>query len=285
MMDEFKDDYCHIDSKIFYITENIPSTPKTDSESLRIEADYNSQQSVHCGCNNACSIEGKCGCLLNHEANYNKCDNELVATDSTLKLDKLIIECNSLCSCGINCSNRLVQFGPRTNLIILNCSNSDAHQNSKGFGLFTKNSIPKGSFICEYAGEIISKTEAANRNMFNKTNKLMNYILCVNEHTGDNNIQTFIDPSEFGNIGRYLNHNCQPNCVMLPIRVDNPIPKLCLFAIDKIEANAELTFDYGSKLEEIFELGSKVENRIQCLCKSEKCRKWLPSETYDSLED
>lgn len=281
MMDVCKDDYCHINPNIFYITENIPSTSKTDTECVRIETDFNSQQTVHCCCINVCSIDGKCSCMLNHEANYEKCDNELVATDSTLKVDKLIIECNSLCSCGIHCSNRLVQFGPRMNLTILNCLDSDIQQNSKGFGLFTKDYIPKGSFICEYAGEILSKSEATNRHVFNKTNKLMNYILCINEHTDNNNIQTFIDPSQFGNIGRYMNHNCEPNCIMLPIRVDNPIPKLCLFAKNKIEADAELTFDYGSKKKETFEQSSDLENRIKCLCKSKNCRKWLPSETYD----
>lgn len=280
-MEEFRDDYFHIDPNIFYISENIPSSSNTDSESLRIEADYNSQQTVHCRCTNLCSLEEKCGCLLNYEANYEKLDSGLVANNSTLKVDKLILECNSLCSCGIKCSNRLVQFGPRTNLTISKCSDGDAHQNSKGFGLYTKDSIPKGGFICEYAGEILSKTEAINRNVFNKTNKLMNYILCVNEYTGNNNIQTFIDPSEFGNIGRYMNHNCEPNCIMLPIRVDNPIPKLCLFAINKIDANSELTFDYGSKNEGNFEEDSNVENRTKCLCKSANCRKWLPSETYD----
>ncbi|VDM59779.1 unnamed protein product [Angiostrongylus costaricensis] len=83
----------------------------------------------------------------------------------------------------------------------------------KGMGAFAVRDIPKGSFIAEYAGEIISNEEmnrriaeiTAHRNVEEK-----HYMMALDG-------QRIIDCKEKGNEGRidtfgFLNHSCSPNC-------------------------------------------------------------------------
>jgi hypothetical protein len=57
---------------------------------------------------------------------------------------------------------------------------------------------------------------------------------------------TIIDPTLFGNIGRYLNHSCDPNIHVLPVRINSLVPRAAMFALRNIQAGEELVYDYGS---------------------------------------
>ena len=135
----------------------------------------------------------------------------------------------------------------------------------KGLGLVSQRPIRKGTFVCEYAGEIITKETAEKRS----TKDLHNYILHVFEHFNDKKLVTIIDPTAIGNVGRYLNHSCQPNLSMHLIRSEDWTPHVALFANKDIEPNVELTFDYGQGQV------SNAETRA-CLCGSDECRGALP---------
>lgn len=286
MEPEFVDDYFHLQSDVFYVSENFPCRVSTDdSDTIKINSEFNSQLSG-CRCENNCEFGCTCimKCLNSNTQEAGKeykgnvfpyiLDNvssEMILSEDFVKLGIPFYECSSECYCIKTCKNRLVQFGPRKNLIIQHS------QTYNSLGLFTSADIPQGGFVCEYAGEIISKSEATKRNKLNFQKGLMNYIICVNEHIAAGKIQTFIDPSELGNIGRYLNHSCEPNCIIIPIRVNNPIPKLCLFASKKIACQSELTFDYGIFADNL----NTKKNKIKCLCGSKNCLKWLPFSKYD----
>ena len=43
-------------------------------------------------------------------------------------------------------------------------------------------------------------------------------------------MSSFLVPLALGNIGRYLNHSCDPNLVMVPVRTSSAVPHLALFA-------------------------------------------------------
>lgn len=267
---EFCDNYCHLNPTIYYTPENIPYDD--------LEGEQIFSQIERCMCKREI-CDNNCTCvsaiqstaeLARSPYSFDTSKSELILSTAYADQDLPIYECNSLCKCGISCQNRLVQYGPRKSLKM--------HEyGSKGVGLFTKAAIPRGGFVCEYAGEIITKSEAAKRNRANEESDSMNYVICVNEHYGCNRIQTFVDPSEFGNIGRYLNHSCEPNCAMVPVRVDSPVPKLCLFATEDIKAGVELTFSYGLETNV-----ADNHKRKECLCGSKNCSKWLPSSEYDS---
>lgn len=68
----------------------------------------------------------------------------------------MIFECNRACNCWTNCSNRVVQRGIQSRLQVFRTKNM-------GWGVRSLKPIPKGSFVCEYVGEIISDTDADRR--------------------------------------------------------------------------------------------------------------------------
>lgn len=277
---EFDDQYEHTDSSIEYLIENELFEPENivekESEEYKNLFDLiNSIYTKGCDCTNPSNCLTSETCI--HSENYivvNTIDNskELILNPNR-KCNDLIYECFEKCKCSSLCKNRLVQYGPRKNLKII-----DTKRIPNQKGLITMKPIPMGGFICEYAGEIITKTEAERRHKNNIQNSEMNYIICLNEYcidssknsisnlynkriktnrkaekvgkaidtenslekiddidtkdasTGVNKktrlLQTFIDPSRKGNIGRYLNHSCEPNCHILSVRVDGPVPKL-----------------------------------------------------------
>lgn len=235
---DLHDDYEHIDSSIEYVIENVLQTTNTQStEYSRLQEKFNTFAAQTCDCTEPNRCMNGTDCL--HGGNYviyeDKQTNrrELILNENRKSRD-LIYECSAYCSCPSYCYNRLVQFGPRKDLKI-----EDYSHLGKSYGLTTLASIPKGSFVCEYAGEILCPEEAHNRHQMNDANKQMNYIICLNERPMTDDafaasemlnpqcmIQTFIDPSSIGNIGRYLNHSCDPNCEIISVRIDGVIPKL-----------------------------------------------------------
>uniref|UniRef100_A0A8C1W1R6 SET domain and mariner transposase fusion gene n=1 Tax=Cyprinus carpio TaxID=7962 RepID=A0A8C1W1R6_CYPCA len=115
----------------------------------------------------------------------------------------------------------------------------------RGWGVEALERLPCGRFVCEYAREVIGSHEAHHRQL-SQTPLDMNYIIAVLENSrGDRVTQTFVDPMTVGNVGRFINHSCQPNLLMVPIRVHSLLPRLALFANRDIERYKELTFDYA----------------------------------------
>ncbi|KAI5715781.1 hypothetical protein M8J77_022366 [Diaphorina citri] len=68
--------------------------------------------------------------------------------------------------------------------------------------------------------------------------------------SGSNAFEMFIDATTFGNIGRYINHSCEPNCLVVPIRVNCVYPSLAIFAKTDIGVDEEITYDYAGLDEE-----------------------------------
>ncbi len=232
------DDYEHADDNFEYIIENVlmeNANNGTISKSFENLSNlFNSFYDSCCQCVEATSNCGDCQ-ICSHGGCYS-----IVVTDSNKKkelvLNKdrnvkdLLYECNSQCLCSMElCTNRLVQLGPRKNLKIVKAAN--LHNQ---FALTTDENIPDGGWICEYAGELLTESEALRRNVRNRDQQLKNYLICLNEYstgpvtsaTSSQCIQTFIDAGIKSNIGRYLNHSCDPNCEILSVRIDGPIPKL-----------------------------------------------------------
>ena len=115
----------------------------------------------------------------------------------------------------------------------------------KGFGLFACEDVQKLAFVCEYAGEVVGVSEACKRMGWGDGG--MNYLIVLREHCATGVVLTCVDPRCMGNIGRFANHSCNPNLLMVPVRVDNSVPRLALFARRDITAGEELTFDYSGE--------------------------------------
>ncbi|XP_032888707.1 histone-lysine N-methyltransferase SETDB2 isoform X2 [Amblyraja radiata] len=78
-----------------------------------------------------------------------------------------------------------------------------------------------------------------------------------------------LDATKEGNIGRFLNHSCDPNLMVQNVFVDTHdknFPWVAFFTNRYIKAGSELTWDYN------YSVGTIPEEEIPCLCGSIKCR-------------
>lgn len=254
------DDYEHLDSGVFYTPVNIPG-PGVD-----VNVSF-AEQFEGCECVGNC-FEDKCKCIRGGNPIY---DESGRFADPDHPPD-LIYECHVNCRCDSNCINRVVQKGPHRELEIIDAG-------TKGRGLYCKVDLLKGVFVCEYAGEVIGPEEARKRYSVQKNLGRPNYIFALREHFGNDScpvLTTYIDPTWIGNIGRYINHSCDPNLVVVPVRMDTVVPKLCLFARRDIPSFTELTFDYAGGMESVSEEHGGCSDRIACRCMSPICRRFLP---------
>jgi [histone H3]-lysine4 N-trimethyltransferase MLL3 len=75
-----------------------------------------------------------------------------------------------------------------------------------------------------------------------------------------------LDATMSGNMARYINHSCNPNCVTEVVEVDRD-HHIIIFANRRINRGEELSYDYKFDYED--------ENRLPCLCGASNCKKWM----------
>ncbi|XP_051532629.1 histone-lysine N-methyltransferase SETMAR-like isoform X1 [Myxocyprinus asiaticus] len=235
-----------------------------------------------CSCHSQSCLLDRCPCLRFGQT-YNN-DGLLNQQQEEGGYSRPVFECNALCACSESCQNRVVQNGIKVRLGVFSTKD-------RGLGVETLERLPCGRFVCEYTGEIIGPDEARSRQL-SQTPDDMNYIIAVQEHSGGDRVtQMFVDPVCMGNVGRFMNHSCQPNLVMVPVRVHSLLPRLALFTNRKIEQGEELTFDYAGGLLSSTDTqkwdkvpsetqkgpdGGKLLQRKACYCGASNCSGFLP---------
>ena len=113
-----------------------------------------------------------------------------------------------------------------------------------GWGVWTRVAVPKNTRIIDYAGELITHRESARRE---RAHLRAGRIWCFTV-----NRRVVRDASVGGNLARFINHACRPNCY---VRVVGRTIWIC--AARAIKPGEELTYDYNTK-------GTA---RIQCRCR------------------
>ncbi|XBJ04755.1 hypothetical protein VPH35_023647 [Triticum aestivum] len=184
---------------------------------------------------------------------------------------KFIKECWSKCGCNMQCGNRVVQRGIRCNLQVFFA------EEGRGWGLRTLDDLPKGTFVCEYAGEILTNTELHERAIQNMQNArythpiLLDAGWCSGGEPKDEEALC-LDGTFYGNVGRFINHRCcDANLAMIPVEVETPDHQyyhVAFFTSKKVEAFEELTWDYGID----FDDERQPMKPFECLCGSRYCR-------------
>lgn len=132
-----------------------------------------------------------------------------------------------------------------------------------GFGLFATRSFQRNSLIIEYCGEMLTGEPMVNKrdayyNSLGKRYQQSCYLFRLDE-------LKVLDATHKGNLSRFINHSCEPNCYSRVVQIDS-CKKLLIFASKIIEAGEEIVYDYKFPDE---------DQKIPCLCGSEKCRKWM----------
>jgi SET domain-containing protein len=103
-----------------------------------------------------------------------------------------------------------------------------------GWGVFAGQDIPKDARIVEYKGELVSQREAARRED--------RYIPRGRIWIFNINTRWARDAGIGGNIARYVNHRCHPNCY-----IDVTGHHIWILASRRIRKGEELTYDYNTE--------------------------------------
>ncbi|CAH0404469.1 unnamed protein product [Chilo suppressalis] len=91
----------------------------------------------------------------------------------------------------------------------------------------------------------------------------------VRSYFGKDEACYIMDAKVQGNIGRYLNHSCQPNVFVQNVFVDTHDPRfpwVAFFALCHIKAGTELTWNYN------YDVGSVPGKILYCYCGAPNCR-------------
>lgn len=223
------------------ITHNIfVSRKKKQYKYLTEEYKYKCQCSVDKG--DDCCNNNHISCL--NEALGYECITETCAVEQ-------------LTGNPLKCNNRKFQRREWKNVIV-------KQSGKKGFGLYAAEDIVENEFVIEYVGEIINETECHFRFKHLYLNHTNSYILQLSTFN-DNHIE-YIDATKKGGKARFMNHSCNPNCIVQEwiIGAEKCIG---LFSCKNIVKGEELVFDYK------FQSYHKLKQK--CHCNSINCRKYL----------
>lgn len=84
-------------------------------------------------------------------------------------------------------------------------------QEGKGWGVRTLEDLPKGTFVCEYIGEIVTNAELYERNMQSCGTERHTYPVTLDADWGsERGLQDedalCLDATHNGNVARFINH-------------------------------------------------------------------------------
>ncbi|TYH72532.1 hypothetical protein ES332_D05G261500v1 [Gossypium tomentosum] len=174
----------------------------------------------------------------------------------------LNIECvQDTCPCGELCSNQQFQKRKYAKMMW-------DRFGRKGFGLRMLESISAGQFLIEYVGEVLDmQAYEARQKEYASRGQRHFYFMTLN---GSEVIDAYVK----GNLGRFINHSCDPNCRTEKWMVNGEIC-IGLFALRDIKKGEEITFDYNYV--RVFGAAAK-----KCHCGSSHCRGYIGG---DSLSE
>lgn len=197
-----------------------------------------------------CGCVGVCDDNCINRTLYTECfgDASIVSGSSSSSSRQQLTNC----SVGAGCGNRLL--GQRKTA---KCK--PAPEEGRGWGLVALQKIYNRDLVVEYVGEVIDEQT--------KEQRLREW---SKEHPNDTNfyimaLQTnwYIDARLVANTARFVNHSCDPNCILLPINV-NGWSRCGIFALRDIEPGEFLSYDYH--------FDTQQTDKFLCCCGALNCR-------------
>ncbi|KZV45366.1 histone-lysine N-methyltransferase family member SUVH9 [Dorcoceras hygrometricum] len=169
----------------------------------------------------------------------------------------LIFECGPKCGCPPSCQNRVSQKGLKNRFEVF-------RSRETGWGVRSLDMIQAGSFICEYAGVVLTREQVQIFTM-NGDNLIYpsrfadrwsewgdlsqifsDYVRP--QHPTVPPLDFAMDVSRMRNLACYMSHSSCPNVLVQLVLYDHnnvSFPHLMLFALEKIPPMRELSLDYG----------------------------------------
>ncbi|KAK3990199.1 putative histone-lysine N-methyltransferase, H3 lysine-36 specific SET2 [Cladorrhinum sp. PSN332] len=141
------------------------------------------------------------------------------------------IECVDGSNCGEACQNQRFQRKQYADVSVIKTD-------KKGFGLRANRDLQPNDFIFEYIGEVINEPTFRSRMMkYDREGIKHFYFMSLTK-------SEFVDATKKGNLGRFCNHSCNPNCYV-DKWVVGPKLRMGIFAGRHVRAGEELVFNYN----------------------------------------
>jgi hypothetical protein len=229
----------------FDFQQEVFSKPPMYSNVHGLKYDSSNRPKKHPPSNDFCKCKEKCD---------EQCLNKMIMTECVGDMSKGKGEKNPYANCcvGPSCGNRMM--GQRK---FAKCR--PKREQGKGWGLIVVNGVKKGGLVQEYGGEVIDEqTKEARLNQWAKDHPNdPNFYIMSLEHGW------YIDAREKGNLARFINHSCGPNCVLIPINVAGNI-RVAVVALRDIAPGEFLCYDY--------QFDTKHGDKFLCRCGAPNCR-------------
>ncbi|GAB0099249.1 hypothetical protein DMENIID0001_150990 [Sergentomyia squamirostris] len=124
------------------------------------------------------------------------------------------------------------------------------------WGLFALEPIAADEMVIEYVGQMVRPVVADLRETkYEAIGIGSSYLFRID-------METIIDATRCGNLARFINHSCNPNCYAKVITIESE-KKIVIYSKQPIGINEEITYDYKFPLE---------DEKIPCLCGAQGCR-------------
>jgi histone-lysine N-methyltransferase SETD1 len=131
----------------------------------------------------------------------------------------------------------------------------------EGWGVFAEEPISAGDLIVEYRGELIGHAVADKREREYEDANIPDYMFRIDA-------LTVCDATRLGNVARFINASCNPNCYTQIITA-NENKRIVIYAKRNIARGEELCYDYK------FPIEMDPTKRIRCGCGSIECRGYM----------
>jgi [histone H3]-lysine36 N-trimethyltransferase len=141
------------------------------------------------------------------------------------------VECIDGCHCGSDCQNQRFQKRQWAQVSVIQTE-------KKGFGLRANTNLQADDFIFEYVGEVIHEGEFQKRRLRYHDEDIQHFYFMSLSN------REFVDATKKGNLGRFCNHSCNPNCYVDKWIVGDKL-RMGIFAKRQIQAGEELVFNYN----------------------------------------
>ena len=130
------------------------------------------------------------------------------------------------------------------------------------WGVFADADINAGEMVVEYRGVLIGNAMAEKREKEYEHAKIgSDYMFRIDS-------LIVCDATKHGNVARFVNASCDPNCYTKIITIDGT-KRIVIYAKKDVNAGEEVTYDYK------FPLEYSEEKRIPCHCGTKECRGFM----------
>ncbi|KAA8498254.1 Histone-lysine N-methyltransferase, H3 lysine-36 and H4 lysine-20 specific [Porphyridium purpureum] len=223
-----------------------------------------------------------------------RCSKERPCTNDTCLNRQKRQECPiGLCGADMHCENqrfsRHQTSGCRATIKLI-------PTRTRGWVVQTSASIRGTELICELVGEVLDV--AICRHRLEKRGRpeqgqddshhhaILSYLVCLDKNT-------YLDSALKGNVARFVNHSCSPNCEIQFWKANNGETRVGLFALREIAADEEITFKYSPLQVTSWERfgimgpGSEADPNLmhskvrECWCGAENCDGFVEKQPND----